>query len=815
MAENDQSNRSGELDAETPVITFNNVTARVFPLRASLTKLQDFCDAYLNRSPDHWFRPTVPGVMLMAMNYPGMSDSSINLGWVSQHEFMFAVTLEWFERDANGEFQFKDWVVVSPFIFVDDEFSAIGGREMGWPKVLARLQPEINPWMQDPRLARRLIRLDTQMFSHLYAGEPLQDHTLLEIYQYEANTTLQIPPDPSLLFGPMVAGASAVYYNTGNFLSYLAEGLGERLGLPANRKKPEASIGAMARRLGEYLLGGQALTAMTLAQFRASQANAACFQGLVLSKMAMARFHAGGPLGDVAVLRGDPSGGLRVRIQDNPAYPIVESLGLDHRLVSESSESPVTELVPFAPFWMALDLRYVVGGSVTWRAPGTRGWSKPKDPPPSLFVDERLGFENKKILEEAKTDQIFTVPTGEIVPYNTTLGPLSSPIGGPFEFFGLETKVVPIPIRWENARAVSRGARFFLRNLPLIREFSNSKHSPPNVKSFSVRPYPYFPHGEHGEAATVAFLTVNHNEAMSSAANNVGWWATNSVQISLLLRAEIATDAGKPEEKFFLYPVFDFADSPLSAMTGHEVRGIPTALATIEGGRDPWLEQPFAPRPVLDVSAKIFPAVNQGQTVSERSLIQIHQTGPSDPGGLDASRQTEFTQKLSRLMTKRLRLDYLSYKNYISAENPKASNYAGFVAWHSVLGAFGNSDTGPGSFQVDALPELEVSILKQPTYDIARELGMFVDHERLGSDKGDVFAVTKAIEPFRIHGDTRWSLPFDLLWQVVHPLPIYVREGAYDYLVDPPPRPSTQSLAKLLHALNRKELHEPPQDDDE
>src|SRR5260221_10070705 len=133
--------RKGALPVRPPFL-MNGVTSRVFPLKANMARLTQFCDQYVNMDIPQdvvHFRPAVPYVYLMVLDYGSMSPASVqaqNVGWVAQHEVAFAVPLErW--REEKGKLVFKGWACVCPFIFVDDEMSLTTGREVyGWPKVI-------------------------------------------------------------------------------------------------------------------------------------------------------------------------------------------------------------------------------------------------------------------------------------------------------------------------------------------------------------------------------------------------------------------------------------------------------------------------------------------------------------------------------------------------------------------------------------------------------------------------------------------------------------------------------------------------------
>jgi hypothetical protein len=174
-----------------PPFAFQGVTCRAFPLRANMARLTTFCDDYLNMDIPAdivYFRPALPYVYLMVLNYGSMAPSSVrtqNFGWVAQNDVTFLVPLERWHLEKNKDKPiFDDWANVSPFIFVDSQLSLATGREVyGWPKVLAQIEADIPPWTTNPRSPSRLFNLSIPMFRHVYAGEAETPQMLIKIYK--------------------------------------------------------------------------------------------------------------------------------------------------------------------------------------------------------------------------------------------------------------------------------------------------------------------------------------------------------------------------------------------------------------------------------------------------------------------------------------------------------------------------------------------------------------------------------------------------------------------------------------------------------
>jgi len=112
-----------------PPFEFNGLSARFFPLRASLDALQQLCNSYVNIVPPEVgrFRAVVPYAYLAILDYSQISELVTPSGWFAQVEVYFGVPVEWY-KVARGKWVFHDWAVLTPYIFVDDDFSVPLGR---------------------------------------------------------------------------------------------------------------------------------------------------------------------------------------------------------------------------------------------------------------------------------------------------------------------------------------------------------------------------------------------------------------------------------------------------------------------------------------------------------------------------------------------------------------------------------------------------------------------------------------------------------------------------------------------------------------
>jgi hypothetical protein len=400
---------SGTPIVEPPFI-FREVTTRVFPLKANMSRLTQFCNEYLNMDipPDIVrFTPALPYVYLMVLNYGSMSAESVtaqNAGWVAQYEVTFTVPLRrW--RCESGRLAFKGWASVSPFIYVDDQLSQMTGREVyGWPKVLSKIASDVPLWSTHPRKPTRLFTLSAPIFHNAYAGEEEKISPLIQIDYNPPGTFSEFPVDPWNPWSPLSVIPNALR----NSQSLMGEGLDlllsqrirgfqSELDLPAllamawkggkyfrdfmpqllpsllrqRREEPERSSGDAKSREKEAKLGLPKflLDNITLKQFRdPERPELACYQALVNSKMGVNRINEAGLLGDPGLLRGDPSGGYTIRLHQYSAHPIIEVLGIEVPGINEDAErGPIAILKPTFPIWSDTDLWYGKGNLICSR----------------------------------------------------------------------------------------------------------------------------------------------------------------------------------------------------------------------------------------------------------------------------------------------------------------------------------------------------------------------------------------------------------------------------------------------------------------
>ncbi len=553
----------------SPPFNFPGVTARVFPLRASMNILRGFCNRYLNVAPEVCeLHPYLPCVLLVVLDYGRMAIEQFNLGWVSQHEVFFGVPLALWRRDRRGRPYIEKWVVNTPFILVDNASSLTTGRESyGWPKVLAKLRSSPERWLKDPRNPIRLLTLDVVGPS---ADDP--DSRLLVIEQQPDQNTSLAPPDLAMMdpFG-WLSRLTRTSWTLGADLAQLA------LGSPLAGFRPR---GRTADRYAD-LLGGlrqlrgfaedPGLDVVTLKQFRDSEDPAQiCYQALVESRLGVARYNRGGLLGWPNALRGDLSGGFSIRLYDNPAFPVVESLGLAVAGQRKARGRTVSVLEPFLPYWTSVDLTYGKGKTICWRTRRdpwhVQGTPVGRTPPPKKVYFNTLAGGSEQVWH----------------------GPFYTPEAS-FGIFPLEARIDTLRAFLDRYLNIDRKLRFEL----ITEGEGEQERAFVHLLAFTSRLFSKARSGKHIEASQVYF------------------------QVPLRL------DPGGRDEKVVLAAPFAFVDNPVLAITIREVEGMPAVNAAIEA------PSRFLRRkgPLLKLRTDVFESLSSGLSSRRRTLLEVWRDG--------------------------------------------------------------------------------------------------------------------------------------------------------------------------------------------
>lgn len=575
----------------TPPFTFQGVTARVFPLRARMNSLRRFCRLYLNVARAVCqFQPYIPYVFLVVLDYGRMAIDELNAGWISQHEIFFGVPLTMWRRTSRGRLVFDKFVLNTPFIVVDDARSLTGGRESyGWPKVLGELQTSPERWLIDPRKPTLFLSLDVTRAD----GESVR---LLDIEQRTGQNAALLPPDPEWM-DPF--GSSSRRARTALTFGYdLARGAlaAPFLGLASWAGSVESmGLSDICTTFLRPLLGADTVN---LKQFRdAEDPTLSCYQALVESQLKLDRFNRGGFLGRYEILQGDITGGFRIRLHDNPAFPILESLGLEvveERMIPSPRvrRQTVSFLEPVFPCWLSLDLTYDKGKTICWRT-RDEGWHVGSD----------------------KVDH-----PGQKAHYNTIAGGEEHAWYGPYQIPEGSFDVYPLKA---DGQALDRFLDKYL-----------------DVKRTRIQ---FERHGEH-------VFMVASSVRIFSKSRSAAWLESRQLVFYLPVQWK------RPHEsqwKDALVVPLAFVENPILATSLREVQGGPTMNATIEALSRFLRRQ----EPLLRVLVDVFTALGAGLPSERRALIEVQPLAQGIPPPPDPKHVARVFPEglLDRLMLKQFR----------------------------------------------------------------------------------------------------------------------------------------------------------------
>jgi hypothetical protein len=322
-----------------PPFRFTGVGMRVFPLRASVSRLNEFCDRLLNGFPDvAEFRPIDGFVELIVLEYSSITSvEQPAFATYGQTEVFFMVPVMWKER-ATGK---QHFAVITPYIFVDNPVSARLGRDLfGWPKEPAWYRRDEVASGPSPGAATQILSIDTEMVS----ASGTTSSRLLEIDDQ--------PEREWLSFGRKKS-PDDLPLDLGSVLTMCA-----RPWLMADRgfalwRRSLLDIATQPRRPLDMLN-------VNLKQFpQMDPEQTAAYQALTVTPLRTTRLNGFGLIGERKQLLGDPSGGTLVRIYEDPTWPVVTKLGLTYDEASPQSSEPGARMVyrfrPVLPVWCNAD----------------------------------------------------------------------------------------------------------------------------------------------------------------------------------------------------------------------------------------------------------------------------------------------------------------------------------------------------------------------------------------------------------------------------------------------------------------------------
>ncbi len=624
-----------------PPFVFNGLSSRVFPLRANLDALQRLCNGYMNFVPESVgrFRASVPYVFLSVLDYGQVAEAR-GLGWFAQTEVFFAVSLDWYKK-VNGRWVFHDWATITPFIYVNDNYSVPLGRTVsGFPKVLANVTAVDSAWVRDPLAPITLARVETEVFPAAYAGRRLESRVFLEVKREAPMSNMRVPFDPRSPAAPWTV-ASNIADALGGFgrdALWLAQAL---------RIFPQVPAGQMPGMLPEMLARmapalapggpGMVTNSLNLKQFRrADKPEELSYQALTNGPMVTHAFNGGGLLGEERTLLGDLSGGHSIQLHEYATLPIARTLGLEVQRRWKDGGVDVAELKPVMPFWMDVNVSMQPSLNLAWR--GQEGvWRDNTGSP--LPADEGPAA-------PAPESAAVPPPPPRFYP---SLSSAIEAITGPFRYTGTTFRVLPLlaykdklqafldksindalkdPVLCADNRSHKMRMRVWARpKTPVNRWgwFDEQQQTQPREENWINGQYAY------------VYMAAASFKGVTSATNNVGDWA--KFELSFLVPVCWEREAAPGEwvtEGVGVVPAYFFVDDCIAATSRFEVQGIDARTATFVQPGSVWMsdqaEEDEPRQTLLRMDAEVWTALESGQQAMVQPLVEIVQN--EDNAGL-------------------------------------------------------------------------------------------------------------------------------------------------------------------------------------
>ena len=647
-----------------PPFAFKDVTMSVFPLRANLSRLESFCDAYLNHASEAIkFQPFIPFVYLIVLDYGRMSVEAANMGWISQREVAFSVPLRWMQRksEEEGILEFRDWAFSSPFIFVDNELSMSTGREVyGWPKTLAHLDPTISEWVKDPPGSRRVFNVTTKAVGKAFSGERFAERPFLDVYHRPATNILEFPPSLLNMFKPIAEmpnfclGGARLSRDLMMTLSGIAaQGITKTSAFPdildvKRLKQLLSRENLMAcMKMSSWQPGIDDLiwslfprfyaNTINLKQFRdAASTVEACYQAITNAKMTLKCVNRAGPLGQQNLLMGQVDGGYRIDMYRHGNLPIIDALGLEVASSHQDGDVDIATLQPVCPFWMQVDMDYARGDVVTWRSSSTAWkWQVKSERAPlgtkqiDFEVEGRDLPDDVRRVADVTHDGKDQANVQAVVNYKPTVEPADNlyntargageELSGPF--LSPNTTIRVLPLLADEAK---------------LNQFVSSYL---NVEGHAR----YKAWGRH------VYLLIYNYPSRSSESQNVGLIANREINFAVPIKCYDWSGDDKEDYDFddpgnqerldrekltgtALVVPFAYVDDVTVAITSSEVEGVPTLQSAIDSPPSRWMDTDGPDTSIgsmlLDSSALVLPSLGVGAGARTQSFLSISTKPP-------------------------------------------------------------------------------------------------------------------------------------------------------------------------------------------
>ena len=688
---------------------YSDVVTQIFPLKASMNRLQEFCDNYLNLGEDLplYYRPAVPWVLMQVVDYGQMATTSKNLGWFSQHELAFGVPLRCYKKEKN-EWVFVDWAMVFPFIFVDNPLSLSGGRKIyGWSKSAVKI--DVSPSIFEPGHARRIASISLVTSGTNY-GEPSGTEEFLQIYQrrpfVSASSTVTdlLNVIPQALASSMKA-AYSIFETTGLFpaaysdrdLKSLQEMLAQFYGLvkasaPGSFRAPPDSASSQQTPNGNS--GVTSFNIITMKQIRdVHSSSAACFQAIVGSTMQIERTLDGGYLFDP--LSGDTSGGIYINLLNAPVQPIAQTLGLETSEHASVGSNPASTLRPMMPFWLKMDLSYGLASSQCWRT-NTSKWT------------------TGNTLSHLARREITYLEVGSGA---------SEEVNGPYLYPQIALRVMPL--KAEKSKLQDLLDRYLENDFFKFEAVGRIKD-------------------ESGAHAVVCLIGTNFERMTTADDPGIMY---SDCEVAFVVPVSWSEKRNPRIKHPALIPLYNFVGTDWNAVTSSEMYGQLSLKSTLINPDSSWLIDPTAPRepePLLTIETEVFPEVGESQEARNLPLLEIL----SAPGTVARGSIATYLKELglSHFLTGN-EFHSISLKQVMDAKDCTLANYQSLVSLRRRFTGINDNEDDPATA---ALPPLSVRVFDYPTFPIVGTLGL-ISESCDNTGPNPIFTL-KPIDPFWVSG---------------------------------------------------------------
>ena len=748
-----------------PPFVFNRLSARVFPLRAQLDTLQRVCDDLLNFVPPQagYFRASLPYVYLMVLDYGQIAEAAARVGWIAQIEVFFMIPVEWYKW-VGGKWEFHDWAVITPYVFVDDDYSVPLGRTVyGFPKVLAKVNKMPSAWVKNATAPVTLVSLSTNVFPQAYVGTNMETRTFLEI-ERDTASGMQIPFNPAGGMMPWTIASNLAQGFAG--FSRDASRLAQSMRISSVNPTDPGVFSAMLARMAPWFRPGGAgfvQNSINLKQFRRSnKPDQICYQSLTNGCMEMKAFNGGGLLGEYSTMLGDLSGGHSIKLYDYPSLPIIRTLGLEVHRQWDGPHGKVAELEPVLPFWIDVDGQYDAGVNLAWRT-NDGIW---KDPSGVVFDSKPSATEPKPPL------------------FNTTITTAIDEIAGPFEYSSATVRVLPLLAQQER---LQQYVDQFL-NAPLRTPMKGLDGEEEHVqfKIWARNPPADHLDRPHGSDLAYVYLIVTSFDSILSLTNNIGNWTKYQLSFMIPVEFQRRNAAGTWDlAGVGLVPAFSFADNCIAAIARLEVEGFEASVANFSRPESVWLsnQDDFSDNPMqtlLRVDAEVMSVLGEGQKATVQPVIEIIQGDPnaglgtsSDPAWRwSESLREELREKKSikankaedlkigralalELLGNQVPVNAYSMKQFRDVADPTKACYQSLVRVPRLIK------------ELRDVQEIEDTLLVKihdyPTLDIVGKLGIVAT--TLPASDGGIVSTVQAVRPFFVVGTLQEPLAERLGWR--------------------------------------------------